>query len=86
MKRLAAVVLLTGCTQPYIELGISKELDGSAMDDTLAQVAIGNEWIYEAQYRKMIFDLRYQHKSDPSRKDIGNGLDEIELNTRFYLY
>lgn len=75
---------MVGCSKPYVELGMSYEANGRPMDKTLAQVAIGNEWIYEAKYRKMVFDLRFQHKSDPDRDD-DSGLDELEFNTRFYL-
>ena len=76
------IIWLSGCNgRPYFETGMSIEVD----DQTLAQFAFGGEWLYQTEYREMVFDLRYQHKSDPDRKDIDGGLDELEFNTRFYL-
>ncbi len=79
-----ACFLLACNSSPYVELGVSAEANGRPMDKTLAQAAFGTEWIYQAEYRKLIFDLRFQHKSDPDRND-DSGLDELEFNTRFYL-
>ena len=77
--------MIAGChSSPYVEFGISREYDNIPMDDTMVQAAVGTEWLYQAQYRKLIFDLRYQHKSDFDDK-YDNGLDELEFNTRFYL-